>query len=1410
MASGGAGGFHSVVVTVLGVKVSISIALSYDVASVARVMNMANLPSSGGQDKDSSILISGGASSIFGSNLATANQHSAQMRIGKTACAASLWKSDSSIEGRSTTGYGVELPVIVTLGIQKGCTSQMITYNDPCLSTVSSPNAGAGEFHSLTMSGLHFGLSSLSQAVRIYFSAAEASIWISESSIVARIAQGFSGHHHNPMLLSIQSVAFCTTTGIFSYDAPKILDMWDPVPSNTLATDVTLSGQSFGLAAYSLLASVGTYGCSATDWISDTSLRCKLNKGVVAGDVTLAAIVDGELCRMCGQGQILVGCSRTNPGFCMPCSSCPRGFSRDCFQGLTSSGMCKPCPNEGQDLGNRYFKEVEGEAQTACSLCVVCGGSNQNGSQYELNRCTRQVDTECQDCPACAAGHIRVGCAGVFQGYCAKIDGVSRIQSTASGLLVAEQISETEYLTKQPIRIELSGNFIGNSVTVAAETLIDFPEGPMNISVSALIPSQSMIEAQKNEALVKKLANPKNGSKWTMMMVSSILYLSPSGIKFAPDATIFFRVAVNADQRPWAVYRWNDKDSTWTETTGNASLNSGIVMYNSTGFSSYAVMAPTLVVSDKPDSTVFVTKDMLIIFIVFPSLLLICLAICMWMFWKRDVVFQAPPPMQKSLKKELERSNVLELLPGLNEHDASVRSGNPMEALVRLEALESHKAETGDWLRFVLKTPMGNVDLESNGTQGTTQYLTPARPGRPLVRPEVDSPHPANFAALSNFVLISTAGNIELTTSEFSDVKHADGKEVRTVFLTPLKRPRGKVADDVSSSAHQESPATLQATIRTGAFDTQVSTSSSRPMVTDRNSNFEDRLDKFDSADSEDIDSDYRQGGPEDSFAIHKKAPVNVQSPVASHNAPDLGSPVPRRPKTQQRTVPAQNKEKISSSQSGRSRKHTRDLSVPESMWQTSGAKDRDKPRETPQHTAPHYNTLQHTATHLPARQAVNISEPRGGRAPLFAADTGEVDVDERIGLYMRSSPSRIRASPDLSVPLLSPHRQYTGVLSLRASAPRHLTPASKVRAIRGTPKLLKPHVNIDTPAAKRAKEMERALELLSSAFADAQSQVQDEQARARDTALNLVKTQHTEELGQTVNHTVYTVYTNSQDSSLSSPGYEDGNDDESWQEQEADDHASLYHASLYHPLAGANTNRNPVMGALAAIHQQPTALAPRGVREDVSMPLDVSMPSTPPSRKVPRSPPKKRSPVLEMRVQVEHQAGQAASRWAQASLSEMSRMPADQPSSRASASLRSLPPPLTPGRAVSAASAATHVQLPAEQTMRFMLPGHYSHRHLPASHSPRSISPPPRFKSPAHRSQSRGDPRWMTTPDTATVRASFRERRGHIRDIDTHIREPRYRLASRPRQTQQQSDRDASRRQSTSTGKISSKSASY
>jgi hypothetical protein len=357
------------------------------------------------------------------------------------------------------------------------------------------------------------------------------------------------------------------------------------------------------------------------------------------------------------------------------------------------------------------------------------------------------------------------------------------------------------------------------------------------------------------------------------------------------------------------------------------------------------------------------------------------------------------------------------------------------------------------------------------------------------------------------------------------------------------------------------------------------------------------------------------------SDANQRTGPFNIQNPVASLVSPELTSSAQKQ-FLGRAFLPPMAQRARNSNDTG----HLRDFSGP-GIMQT------------------------------PAKERGDDAKRTAGGTILRNRRTSEFDPRELDGVRIdvKTSPSDVRSSPDLSVPLLSSH---PGIFSPPALGRRQSTAVATQTTVMSTSERRKG--DAENPATNRLTEMERALELLSSAFADAQSQAPEERAKTRDAALSAY---HLNEMhSHAANQSVYTVQTVSQDSTMTSPylmSPELGEDDRGKDPRAADEEGGM------------------ALSAFAATHEQ-----------------------------------QKRSPIFSMRSRIEQRTSEAVSKWTRKSPPEVIR-------ARGEASSMSVNPEriqssIPPARR--SPMPVAHIELPAEHTMRFAVPSNVLQPRSPSS----------------------------------------------------------------------------------------------
>ena len=240
---------------------------------------------------------------------------------------------------------------------------------------------------------------------------------------------------------------------------------------------------------------------------------------------------------------------------------------------VVCSGDCEACPNADLPIGERTFKDDTENSTDPCRSCTICGGMNQDGTQYELNRCTETSDTVCQDCEPCMGGAVRIGCSGTNPGSCVTIaEGVTTVLATKALTLPEGPITE-------PVAMELGGAYTGVGLNIPVGSVLTWPNSgreSREISASAIEPSLKMSVASSK--------------------LSFEIYFGPSGLQFNRPITLKLSVSEQVInqlvtmQFRLAVVRWYEQEETWKEIS-NAELVDSLVLVEHNHFSMYTAVA---------------------------------------------------------------------------------------------------------------------------------------------------------------------------------------------------------------------------------------------------------------------------------------------------------------------------------------------------------------------------------------------------------------------------------------------------------------------------------------------------------------------------------------------------------------------------------------------------------------------------------------------------------------------------------------------------------------------------------------------------------------------------------------------------------------------------------------------------
>jgi hypothetical protein len=642
-------------------KASMSNLFSYDCAFSMMKNRGANRPPGTTKTSVGIVPVKPGFSerdlALSGSNLLIS--YTGAVKLGFTVATSTLWRAESSVCARVAAGIGANLLSAVTISRQVGCTTNLFTYDASDVTGSAPSNMRQHQAmkvnDAIALFGRDFGMHT-SQRIRIGDSQCETSAWVSDTLLTCRRSAGLAGRD---LYLTVSFVAHYRNTrqALHSYDNPVVTDAAERLDEDQRQDLITLHGYSFGRSDYSLNAQVEQYGCTATTWLADTSLLCKLRSGFKAHEVQFTSIRSTKICRRCSGNEALIRCGSGSPGYCWVCEPCGPGFFRDCFPSEYVSGECLACQNEGQPIGDRFYKDIVGNAQTQCSPCSLCGGRNQDGTEYEARRCTRDTDTQCAACQSCTGPKIRVGCGGDTEGECTEIaPGVARVFATATARLNGRNLSPYLHETGGKIVMKMTGDYEGTYMVISETTRLAFPGEMTNISISAIEPSGVMMDASKRNDLLEDLYAAEeitirrlwkvsmrrassNLTSLSLQMVSNVVHCNAPGLIVSPPAILTLRLDAAAFSQPeyagkLHVYSWDTETNQWRRIASPGdyfnitNVSVGIRISN---FSTFVVMVPVEV------ETTLSSNDLVMPAVVITVLVLgsVSLLVC---WWQRDFI----------------------------------------------------------------------------------------------------------------------------------------------------------------------------------------------------------------------------------------------------------------------------------------------------------------------------------------------------------------------------------------------------------------------------------------------------------------------------------------------------------------------------------------------------------------------------------------------------------------------------------------------------------------------------------------------------------------------------------------------------------------------------------------------------
>jgi len=258
---------------------------SYDRASLTS-FEKSNLPIAGGvgdgEEMEALIVVRG---ANFGKSV-----FSPESRVGGSSCVTTFWMSDTQIIAKNVEGIG-RGKFVATVAALLGTSGALLSFDLLHVERIETSdlrvayNLRSSPDRWLLLSGGGFGSADFTFATRIGTSA-ESTIWKSDTEMYSRHA---SGTHHGLALIITMPTTPVTKVALLSFDLPHITAVFTSNAPAKGGTEIMFFGSAFGFADFTAAARLGHTACMFSEWLSQTSLACKVppGKAVESASLTL-------------------------------------------------------------------------------------------------------------------------------------------------------------------------------------------------------------------------------------------------------------------------------------------------------------------------------------------------------------------------------------------------------------------------------------------------------------------------------------------------------------------------------------------------------------------------------------------------------------------------------------------------------------------------------------------------------------------------------------------------------------------------------------------------------------------------------------------------------------------------------------------------------------------------------------------------------------------------------------------------------------------------------------------------------------------------------------------------------------------------------------------------------------------
>jgi hypothetical protein len=200
-------------------------------------------------------------------------------RTGHTGCEGTVWQSETSVRCRVGHGAAGTRRVFMTAGGRGGSVTKGWSVDTAGLSWMRQVNLPGTGSASMTVLGASMGHVTYTGRAREGHTGCEGTVWESETSVRCRAGHGAGGTRR--MVMTVGSRGGSTSQA-WSADGGMLSRLLLSNFAGTGAGSMTVYGNSLGIVRLTAKGRMGHTGCEGSDWVSETSVRCRVAHGATA------------------------------------------------------------------------------------------------------------------------------------------------------------------------------------------------------------------------------------------------------------------------------------------------------------------------------------------------------------------------------------------------------------------------------------------------------------------------------------------------------------------------------------------------------------------------------------------------------------------------------------------------------------------------------------------------------------------------------------------------------------------------------------------------------------------------------------------------------------------------------------------------------------------------------------------------------------------------------------------------------------------------------------------------------------------------------------------------------------------------------------------------------------------------